>query len=307
MVKVLKQRFESEELKLLRSLHIRMKLFDQDLKNYMNLEKGFEGEKKYDKWLAENLSGNFQVLNDLLLEYSKNKFQIDSLIKSGGKFFNINVKNYEGDYYVDGDYWRTLSGLEIKNPLLQLQRSESLLRQLLHNLGYNMSVESYCIFINPKFHLYQAPMNPQLIFPTQLERFIQKINNQSSQLNDRHSQIANKLISLHIIESPYTRLPSYSYEKLEKGIFCPNCYSLDNYFFKERTLVCNKCGFEEGIESAILRNVEEFILLFPDRKITTKAIQDWCKIIDSDKTIRRILINNYQLMQHGRSSYYVRV
>lgn len=48
MVKVLKQRIESEELKLLRSLHIRMNLVDQDFKNYMNIEKGFEGEKKYD-------------------------------------------------------------------------------------------------------------------------------------------------------------------------------------------------------------------------------------------------------------------
>jgi hypothetical protein len=40
MVKVLKHRVESEELKLLRSLHIRMQLSDQDFKNYTNLEKG---------------------------------------------------------------------------------------------------------------------------------------------------------------------------------------------------------------------------------------------------------------------------
>jgi hypothetical protein len=306
MVNVLKHRFESEELKLLRSLHIRMKLLDQDFKNYMNLEKGFEGEQKYDKWLAENLSGNFHVLNDLLHEYNINKFQTDSLIISEGKFFNINVKNYEGDYYVNGDYWHTFSGLEIKNPLLQLQRSETLLRQLLHDLGYNITVESYCIFINPKFHLYQAPMNPQFIFPTQLDRFIRKMNNLSSKLNERHSIIAEKLISLHIIESPYTRAPSYSYEKLEKGFFCGKCYSLNNYYFKERSIVCQKCGFVEGLESAVLRYVDEILLLFPNQKITTKVVQDWCKI-DSDKTVRRILINNLKLIQQGRSSYYVRI
>lgn len=304
MVKVLKHRLESEELKLLRSLHIRMKLTDQDLKNYKNLEKGFEGEKKYDLWLGENLSDDFHALNDLLLEYRKNKFQIDSLKISGGKFFNINIKYFEGDYYVDGDKWYTFSGIEIQNPLLQLHRSESLLRQLLHDLGYNITVESYVIFINPNFHLYQAPMNPQLIFPTQLDRYIRKINNQSSKLNDRQFKIAEKLISMHIIESPYTRSPGYSHGRLEKGCFCARCYSLDNYFFKESVLVCKKCGFEEDVESAVLRCVDEITLLFPDQKITTKAVQDWCKI-DSNKTIRRILIKNFKYIGHGRSSYYV--
>jgi hypothetical protein len=304
MVNVLKHRFESEELKLLRSLHIRMQLADQDFKNYLNLEKGYEGEKKYDVWLAENLKGHFQVLDDLLLEYNKNKFQIDSLLTSGGKFFNINVKNYEGDYYVDGDCWHTFSGLEVKNPLLQLQRSETLLRQLLHYLGYNITVESYCIFINPNFHLYQAPMNPQLIFPTQLERFIGKVNNQSSQLNERHTKIAEKLISRHIVESPYLRSPCYFYDSLEKGFFCAMCYSLNNYYFKDRSVVCKKCEFEEGLDSAVLRCVDELLLLFPNQRITTKAIQDWCKI-DSDKTVRRILIKNFNYIGHGRSSYYV--
>jgi hypothetical protein len=255
--------------------------------------------------LGENLSDDFHVLNDLLLEHRKNKFQIDSLKISGGKLFNINIKYFEGDYYVDGDRWYTLSGIEIKNPLLQLQRSESLLRQLLHDLGYNITVESYVMFINPNFHLYQSPMNPQLIFPTQLDRYIRKINSQSSKLTDRQFKIAEKLISMNIIESPYTRAPAYSYEQLTKGLFCPRCYSLDNHYFKERVLVCKKCGFEEGVEPAVLRCVDEITLLFPDRKITTKAVQEWCKIIDSSKTIRRILIKNFIYIGHGRSSYYI--
>jgi hypothetical protein len=302
MVNVLKHRSESEELRLLRSLHIRMKLADQDFKNYMNLEKGFEGEKKYDIWLAENLTGQFQVLNDLLLEHNKNKFQIDSLLTTGERFLNINVKYYEGDYYVDGDNWHTYSGLEVKNPLLQLQRSETLLRQLLHSLGYNITVESYCIFINPKFQLYQAPMNPQLIFPAQLERFIRKVNNYSSQLLDRYSKMAEKLISQHIIESPYLRSPGYSYEKLAKGLFCPKCYSL--IFLKGKLVVCHTCGFEEGLEAAVLRCVDEIKLLFPNLPITTKVVQEWCKI-ESEKTVRRILIKNFTYIGHGRSSYYV--
>jgi hypothetical protein len=281
-----------------------MKLSEQDVKNYKNLEKGFEGEKKYDMWLAENLSSNFQVMNDLLLEYKKSKFQIDSLKISEEKFFNINIKYFEGDYYVNGDKWYTFSGIEIQNPLLQLQRSESLLRQLLHDVGYNIVVESYLIFINPNFQLYQAPMNPQLIFPTQLDRYIRKINNQSSKLTNRPIKMAEKLLSMHIIESPYTRAPSYSYERIAKGLFCLRCYSLDNHYFKGKVSVCKNCGFEECVESAILRCIDEITLLFPDQKITLKVVQEWCKI-ESEKTVRRILIKNFKLIQQGRSSFYV--
>lgn len=145
-------------------------------------------------------------------------------------------------------------------------------------------------------------MNPQLIFPTQLERFIKKVNKYPSQLNDRYSKMAENLLSQHIVESPYVRSPSYSYEKLAKGLFCPKCFSL--IFFKGKLVVCHTCGFEEGLEAAVLRCVNEIKLLFPNLPITTKVVQEWCKI-ESEKTVRRILIKNFKLIQQGRSSYYV--
>ena len=40
---------------------------------------------------------------------------------------------------------------EITNPLLQLSRTESLLRQLLIKLNYTIPIESSVVFINPEF------------------------------------------------------------------------------------------------------------------------------------------------------------
>ncbi|WP_442874236.1 hypothetical protein [Cytobacillus sp. NCCP-133] len=73
----------------------------------------------------------------------------------------------------DRSYTATIN--EVKNPLLQLQRSESLLRRLLQELGYKSPLKAFIIFINPEFHLYQATKNLPAIFPAQINRFMDKI------------------------------------------------------------------------------------------------------------------------------------
>jgi hypothetical protein len=49
-----KSRYESKELLTLRSLNLRMELADRDAKKYYSVEKGFEGEQKFDEFLATN-------------------------------------------------------------------------------------------------------------------------------------------------------------------------------------------------------------------------------------------------------------
>ncbi len=301
---IIKPRHESLELKILRSLKARMNLSKKDESYYWIIEKGFIGEQKFDKWL-ENLSIDSYVLNDVLLEYNNTVFQIDTLLISPETIYIFDVKNYEGDFFIEADKWCTISRNEIKNPLLQLKRSENLFRQLLQDLGFTSTIETYLVFINSNFHLYQAPLNLPIIFPTQLNRFINQINIKSSNLKEKHSKFVKQLLSILLTESPYIRLPEYHYDQLKKGLTCMFCHSFINTFTKLH-LVCNKCGKnEENMELAVLRSIEEFKILFPDRKITTNAIYDWCKIIKSKKIIRRILSTNFKIMGHGKSSFYV--
>ena len=105
------------------------------------------------------------------------------------------------------------------------------------------------------------------------------------QLNGKHKMIADKLISLHIEESPFKQLPSYDYDQLRKGITCLKCNSFYT-FINGSNSVCNECGHEELLASAVMRSVREFKLLFPDRKVTTKGIYEWCKVVQSKKRIK---------------------
>jgi hypothetical protein len=297
-----KARSESVVLKTLRILNKRMKLTEDDQRYYQNQEKGYEGEVQFDVF-TEMLQHNCYILNDLLLKNNKSSFQLDSSLIFQGTFSLFEVKNFEGEYVYDAEYFKTLSGRDIQNPLDQLKRSKLMLSQLLQSLGSKLTVEAYVIFINPQFTLYQTPPDLPFILPTQLDRFISKLDQKPSLLNQSHKNLADKLISLHQTESPYTQLPIYEYEQIKKGMTCKVCHTF-SVFVTGKKMVCNECGCEEMVALAIMRNVEEFKLLFPERKITTNIIQDWCRIVPCKKTISRSLGKNLKIIGKGQWAFY---
>ncbi|WP_245959507.1 nuclease-related domain-containing protein [Neobacillus piezotolerans] len=180
----LKKRTEPEELLILKHLDNRMELALSDRKRLSNLQRGFEGEVQFDL-LAKNIVEERYILNDLRLEVNNSELQIDSFIISKGITYLLDVKNFYGDFYIDGDKFISIkTGEEYKNPLDQLKRSALLLRQIFNYYNLNYLIEPYVIFINPEFTLYQAPMDQPIIHPTQANRFIRELNETPSRLND---------------------------------------------------------------------------------------------------------------------------
>ncbi|WP_079507368.1 NERD domain-containing protein [Mesobacillus jeotgali] len=299
---IVKSRVESLELQILRMLNARMNLSPKEHSNYLYLEKGYEGEVIFDHWMEEVEKG-FLVLNDLLLEHGNTKFQIDSLFLSQ-IIHMFEVKNMEGDYYIEGDRWYTNTGAEIKNPLIQMERAESLLRRMVRELGYNINIESTLVFVNPNFYLYQAPRNLPIIFPNQIPRLLRNLQKQFAPIKNTHTNLAERLVSLHIHESPYNRLPEYSYDRLEKGITCSHCHTM-NTTVTRKTLICNSCGRRENIHQAVLRSIRDLQLLFPEEELTVNKIQGWCNSIKTKKAMRNILSESFTLSGYGRSAHYI--
>lgn len=299
---IVKPRVESLELQLLRMLNARMNLSPKEYSNYLYLEKGYEGEVVFDRWMEEVEKG-YLIVNDLLLEYGNTKFQIDSLFIS--KIIHLfEVKYFEGDYFIEGDRWYTHNGVEIKNPLQQMERAESLLRRMVRDLGYNMNIESTLVFVNPNFYLYQAPRNLPIIFPNQIPRLLKNLQKQTAPIQNTHNNLAERLHSLHSYDSPYKRLPEYGYESLKKGIACSNCHTV-NTIVTRKTLICTSCGQRENIHEAVLRSVRELQLLFPGEVLTVNKVHEWCDSIKTKKPIRNTLLENYTLIGSGRATHYI--
>lgn len=288
------------ELVILRILNDRTDLSDKEKLRLSNKEKGFEGEVKFDTFI-QNL--DTLVINDLLLEVGDTLFQIDTLIIFYGRIYLIDVKNFEGEYCYESGIFKTKTGIEKKDPMLQLNRCHSELRQLLQKYGYTLPIDAFLVFINPEFTLFQPTQNPQIILPTQVSSFIKKLHKMTSKLNDKQLKLADLLVSLHKSENPYVKLPKYNYDTMEKGITCGSCHSF-NVSVGRTKLTCGNCGCEERVESAVLRNVEELRILFPGIKITTSLVYEWCKDISSTKTIRRILKSNFKAIGNTKKSFY---
>ncbi|TXL65118.1 NERD domain-containing protein [Cerasibacillus terrae] len=293
------------KLQILQFLNPRVILTDLEKRSYNNLYKGYMGERKFCNLLKKELPPKTIILNDLLLKVNNTEFQIDSLLIYQEKVLLFEVKNYEGDFYIQKDNWYTVeTKQEIRDPLLQLKRSEYLLRQLLQKLSYNYKIESYVVFINQEFTLYQAHMNLPIILPTQLRRFFRKINIPTFKQTEKDIKLLRQFLKLHNEKSSYEQLPHYDYEQLEKGIICNTCnsfLSLINY----KKLICANCDNEEAVESAIMRSVKEFHTLFPDQDITTSTIYEWCKETVSKKIIRNILLKNLKMINKSRYTYYI--
>ena len=282
-----KNREKSCELFTLELLNDRMELLEEDMRHFLNLQKGYLGELQFDS-LTETIQSECIIINDLLLKNKSTHFQIDSLLLFQELIYLFDVKNFEGDFYFESGKFYTVNSKEVNNPLDQLKKCESNLRQLLQSLGFNFKIHSFIVFINPEFTLYQTPLNMPFIFPSQVNRFIHKLDNTRSTIKPNNKKLAEKLVSMHIQDSPFKLIPSYNYEQLRKGITCVGCRSfsveVDGYY-----CVCSECGSRERLHNAVVRSVKEFKLLFPERKVTTNGIHEWCDIVESKPRIKRVL------------------
>src|SRR5699024_10103496 len=208
--------------------------------------------------LQQTLKKEYIVLYDLLLEQNGSHFQIDCLIISEAQLYLLEVKYLYGDYYFqDNDLYAVKTRKRIKNPFYQNQRCEDLLRDFLlqHQLHYQ--INSYILFNHPTFTLYQAPLQKNMILPTQVERFVEMLNRQIVRTTSNEQQLQQTIYREHIDENPFEKIPSYDYEGLKKGILCIKCSAWMERASKYH-LQCLSCGQREFIDSAVLRSVVEF-------------------------------------------------
>lgn len=69
-------------------------------------------------------------------------------------------------------------------------------------------------------------------------------------------------------------------------------------------MVYGDCGYEEFVETAVMRNMEELKLLFPELKITTNVVYDWSNAVVSKKTISRVLRKNFNIIGVHQWTFY---
>jgi hypothetical protein len=61
---------------------------------------------------------------------------------------------------------------------------------------------------------------------------------------------------------------------------------------------------KENTKSALIRNVKEYTVLYPQEKLSTNIVYEWCGGVFPKKTIRQVLKGNFIVSGYGQWSYY---
>lgn len=296
-----KERTKPKLLRIYEVLSNRMILSDDDHYYHLHLDKGFDGEHGLDG-VTEPLSSHCLVLNDLQLEFRKSPFQVDTLLICTDKILLYEVKNYEGVHTWAEDKLIKSTGVYLENPKIQLQRTKVKLELLLQSLSCQMRVEAYVVFINPEFTLLEAKGDEKFLLPSQIPLHFRSLQmNEIPSLEQR--RLADRLLQLHDPDYPLHKKPVYRYEDLRKGLSCPACGTIVAAFYGH-FIECQTCGERMNVKKAIKKNIDDFRLLFPDEKVTTNRMLDWCGSGDKDR-IYRILRESYRPRGNAHGRYYV--
>ncbi|WP_130860502.1 nuclease-related domain-containing protein [Gracilibacillus phocaeensis] len=300
---IMKTLQKPDELSVYQALHERQPFSSEEKLAFQNLQQGYLGESRLATLLSESVMESFLIVHDLRLQIGTTTFQIDALIFTGATIYLLEVKHYTGDYKYDNKIWYKIPDHEISNPMLQLQRSESLLRRWLHAHHVTTPLEARILFTHDQFFLYQAPVSKHFVFSTQLLRFIRSINQQAP-AEMKEQRIAQQLIDADLGAYPHPSLPAYSYDRLRKGIRCRSCARL-TVVSTGRKLTCSRCGAVESMEEGLLRHIGELRLLFPGEKLTSQLVYGWSEGIYSMKSIKRLLEKHFTPVGKHKWTYYI--
>lgn len=295
-----KERTKSVTLQILESLYVRGSLDQKRTKEYYNQVKGLEGERAFDQ-MVESVVPNCYLLKNLTLKEHTSLAQIDALIVTGNSFHIFEIKNYTGEYTYKNDVMHSPTGLIIPSPTAQINKSSSLLHNIMLQSRFNFNIHAHVVFINPEFYLYELPFNKPFIFSYQLEKHLQSLNLGKANAN-MQDRVIRHVLKYNIENYRSSELPTYTYEDLRKGIYCPKCLSF-NQTVRRLYKIC-ECGFKEEISEVIERSIKEFCILFPESKITVPKIYDWCGKSYNRKKILYHLKKNYKMHGTNRGIFY---
>ncbi|WP_277631378.1 nuclease-related domain-containing protein [Atopococcus tabaci] len=299
---ILKTRTKSVTHRVYELLHHRMNLSAKEKRDYENQVKGFEGELQFDSFM-EPYHKTGIVLNGLNLSNGDYEFQVDCCVVLNEILYLYEVKNYGGSYYYKDGQIYSQSGYLLLSPLGQTDRSMVHFHNKLRSLGFRVQIKPYVVFVHPDFFVHSLPPNDSFLFPNQLHAHFKHMFSQGGQETIKETRLANQILALHNENYRPKNLPEYRWEDLQKGILCPECFSFEHADTRQNRF-CVACGRKETIADAILRSAKEILLLFPDLRLTTNLVWEWCGGIYSKERIRIVLKKNFQSHLSRRMTYY---
>lgn len=287
----------------LEALKWRMPLAREQLYYLDNLQRGYEGEREFKKFVDSYIGEGAVTITDFTFSVDGTVRQIDAFIVFNDAIIIFEVKNYQGDYlFKNGEFYNTKYRDKIKSPIDQLDNTVILLKRLFKRIDIHIPIKSYVVFIGEDFHLYEAPRNINIVMRSQLPNFLNELRLTYRHADENTIEFINTLNEFMHLEERRLHI-DYSYDSLKKSIFCNDDGGelvLNNRTYYE----CPKCYKKTSIEDVVLQAIFDFHTLFPEKKLTISSLYNFTGGKISKYHYRKLLKKNFKRLGNGRSVHY---
>lgn len=291
-----------EELLHLKTLRARSVLAAVDADKLMRLERGSAGEREYDLLFDEAGHGNLYVYRDIYLQIEGSVTQYDTLIISESGIIVNEIKNFTGDYRVEGSMWTHSGGGQIPDDAAsQLRRATGKLMRLRNTVRFNFDVSGKLIFPNDNFRLFcdDDRVWNQVVLRADLRRYLAGFNNEYS--GEYASQLAD-VIERHIVPNPYFK-QRVEFDSVRHSLYCGGCgsFKLEKLHFH---LLCMTCGSRESNETHLVRAMSDFKYLFGPLEMTSRRMMQFTDGMVNYRTVLRSLAKYCHAHGQNKSTSY---
>ena len=242
------------------------------------------------------------IYRDLYLKIRRSVTQYDALVINDDGIIVNEIKNYTGDYKVEGGDWFR-SGREIsEEPIAQLNRAVGKLIGLRNSVNGDFEISGKLIFVSDDFYLQtdDSTLWGKIVVRMDLRRYLRKFR--GGKIGNK-SQFIVRLLSENIVENPYID-NNVDDERLRKGIYCGQCGSF-NLIKSRFHLICAGCGSKESNETHLLRALSDYQCLFYGKPMTRMSFMDFIDYSLTPRVVYRILLKHCYVNKKGNQTTYI--
>lgn len=275
---------------------------------------GIKGEHEINYPLSFLTPEDYLILHNLRIPSLQSHFEVDTLILSRNFFLLVEVKNWYGTLYFDGENQVIRVGDDGKeeglpNPVPQVKLQRHRLRLWLSQQNFpQIPLLYFVVFSSPSTIIKPlSPNNPvpkEVIHSNLLFHKIKELNRQFRdpifEMN-MLQQISSKLLAVH---TPYDNnvLKKFNVDRSEiiKGVFCPQCSAIPMERLS-RKWHCRRCNHFST--NAHIPTLNDYYLLFGE-KIRNREAREFL-MVDSPEVMKYLLLNSgYSYTGNTRSRFY---
>jgi len=298
---IISERKISKDLAYYRALSLRCQLNGEDAKKLSVLERGYKGERIYDKVFDEEGHSSVFVFRDIYLRIEDSTAQYDALIVSDAGITVNEIKNYSGFYRVERGKWYAGNFEVPDDPPAQLKRAMNKLLKLQYIHRLNFDIEGKVVFPHIDFRLNcdDRDVREKLVIRSELRDYLKTFKIEYA---GRYAEGIVDAIAAHIIDNPFFDM-SADFDLVRKGLYCGSCGSFeveDNHFYMK----CGKCDTREKKETHVLRAMSDFSALFLNERMTKKKLIIFMDELISSRTVIRMLNKYCDRVLNGAHTYY---